>query len=130
MSKENVKMMFAKMSKDEVFHKRYTDLMQAHQQETEKNLADKLIQLGKTAGFKFSNEDLLAARAEVMDMANSNKELSDNDLERVAGGGLQKASVLVASICSVGIACGIVSAIAESSESGKCGAGLSITEKC
>jgi predicted ribosomally synthesized peptide with nif11-like leader len=130
MSKDNVKMMFAKMAKDEVFHKRYTDLMQAHQQETEKILADKLIQLGKTAGFEFSNEDLLAARAEVMDMANSNKELSDNDLERVAGGGLQKAAVILASISTIGIACGIVSAIAEASKSGKCAAGLSITEKC
>ncbi len=130
MSKENVKMMFAKMAKDEVFHKRYTDLMQAHQQETEKNLADKLIQLGKTAGFEFSNEDLLAARAEIMDMANSNKELSDNDLERVAGGGQQKLLAVTCSICTIGIGCAAVSLGGESMESGGCGARMSTTKKC
>ncbi len=88
MSKDNVKKMFAKMEKDADFQKKYAGLMEAHHQETEKALADKLIQLGKTAGFEFSNEDLHAARAEVMDNTNSNKELSDDELANVTGGGL------------------------------------------
>lgn len=130
MSKDNVKQMFAKMAKDEVFYKRYTDLMQAHQNETEKALADRLIQLGKTSGFEFNKEDLLAARAEIIDTANSNKELSDKDLASVAGGGLQKAAVVVASITTAGIACAIVSAVAEINKGGNCGAGMSTTKKC
>jgi predicted ribosomally synthesized peptide with nif11-like leader len=86
MSKDNVKQMFAKIENDADFQKKYAGLMEAHRQETEKALADKLIQLGKTAGFEFSNEDLHAARAEVMNIANSNKELSDGDLANVTGG--------------------------------------------
>jgi predicted ribosomally synthesized peptide with nif11-like leader len=130
MSKDNVKQMFAKMEKDADFQKKYADLMAAHRQETEKALADKLIQLGKTAGFEFSNEDLHAARAEVMDKANSNEELSDGDLANVAGGGAQKSIAVMASIFSLGIACAINSANAEKQKAGGCGAIMSTTQQC
>lgn len=42
---------------------------------------DKLVELGKAAGFEFSGEDMKAAIAEMP--AN---ELSDEDLDQVAGG--------------------------------------------
>jgi predicted ribosomally synthesized peptide with nif11-like leader len=86
MSKDNVKKMFGKMEKDADMQKKYAALMLAHQNETEKLLSDKLVELGKTAGFAFSKDDLLAARAELVDIINSNKELSDKDLSDVAGG--------------------------------------------
>ena len=130
MSKDNVKMMFAKMAKDEVFHKRYTDLMQAYQNETEKALADRLIQLGKTSGFEFNKEDLLAARAEIIDTANSNKELSDNDLASVAGGGQMKTAAVLCSIGTAGIVCAIISVVGEIDKGGNCGDRMSTTKKC
>jgi len=90
MSKDAVKQMFGKIEKDAVLKTKYAELMQAHQKDAEKALSDKLVELGKTSGFAFSKDDLLTARAELIDKSNSNKELSDDDLTNVAGGGAQK----------------------------------------
>ncbi len=130
MSKENVKQMFKKMEKDAELQKKYASLLQAHQKDTEKMLSDRLIELGKASGWAFSKDDLLAARAETMDKANANKELSDSDLSNVAGGmnGCQKATYLIASIGSLGIACGVASIIIEAVKS-SCGESLSAS-KC
>jgi len=86
MSKDTVKSMFKKIEADKEFRQKYAAMMQAHQAESEKALAEKIIWLGKNSGFTFSKDDLLAARAELMDKANSNGELSETDLEKVAGG--------------------------------------------
>ncbi len=95
MSKDIVKQMFGKMEKDAELQKKYAELMQAHQKDAEKALADKLLELGKTSGFAFSKEDLLAARAELMDRKNANGELADKDLESVAGGKGEHATATV-----------------------------------
>ena len=131
MSKDNVKQMFGKMEKDAALKNKYAELMQAHQKDVETKMAEKLIELGKTSGFAFSKEDLLAARAEVMDKANSNKELSDGDLANVAGGLTQKESIITASICSFGIGCAMLSIMSESiDKAGACGRAMSTTAKC
>ena len=115
MSKDAVKQMFGKIEKDPSLKGKYVELMRAHQNATEKALTNKLVEFGKTAGFAFSKDDLLAARAEVMDKANSNKELAEEDLEKVAGGSVQgrKCAATVVSIFTVGIGCAIESVGAE-----------------
>ena len=130
MSKDNVKQMFGKMEKDANLQKKYTELMQIHQKETENKMAEKLIELGRTSGFIFSKDDLLSARAEIMDTNNSNKELADNDLENVAGGGIKKTDAIVCSILSLGYACAVGSIEAEQQSPGGCGALLSTNGKC
>jgi len=130
MSKDNVKQMFGKMEKDAQLQKKYVDLMQSHQKEAEDKMAEKLIELGKTSGFAFSKDDLVAARSEIMDKGNSNKELSDDDLSNVAGGGAQKNTAVLCSIFSFGIACAVNSANAEKQNPGGCGALMSTTQKC
>jgi len=130
MSKDNVKKMFGKMEKDAELQKKYAVLMQEHQKDAEKILADKLVELGKTSGFSFSHDDLMAARAEVMDKNNSGKELSDSDLANVAGGGSQKATAVMVSIFSLGIACAVVSYSEEKNHAGGCGAKMSTTKAC
>jgi len=130
MSKDNVKQMFGKMEKDAALKGKYAELMQAHQKDAENKMAEKLIEFGKTSGFAFSKEDLLAARAEVTDKANSNKELSDGDLASVAGGGAQKTSAVLTSILTAGFGCLLVSATAEHQTSGSCGQQMSTTVKC
>ncbi len=111
MSKNNVKQMFGKMEKDAELHKKYAVLMQAHQLETEKNLADKLVEFGKTAGFTFSKENLMAARSELADKINENKELSDEDLSNVAGGDITRKQLgIIVSTAGVGVGCAILSA--------------------
>jgi len=134
MSKENVKKMFDKISKDAELQKKYVASMQAHRKDAEKLLAEKLIELGKTSGFVFSNEDLMAARAELADKANSNKELSDGDLANVAGGNVgQKTQIGITSLVTFGIGCmviGIISAANEGQAKGSCGDKLSTTAKC
>ena len=136
MSKDNVKQMFGKMEKDAALQKKYAELMQAHQKESEKALTDKLIELGKTSGFEFSKDDLMAARAELLDDNNSNAELSGSDLGNVAGGifhrstpkGSRKSGAVGLSIVTAGIAC-IIITIAEDARAGAgaCASALSFT---
>jgi len=91
-SKDAVKEMFGKMEKDGALKNKYAELIRAHQKDAENKMAEKLIEFGKTSGFAFSKNDLLEARAELTDKADSNKELSDGDLVSVAGGGNQKSN--------------------------------------
>jgi len=122
MSKDNVKQMFGKMEKDATLKGKYADLMQVHQKETEKALVEKLIELGKTSGFAFAKDDLLAARAELIDKANSNKELSDGDLSSVAGGRGAKEWALDFSFANFGVGCAIASIVYEARDgAGECG---------
>jgi len=134
MSKDNVKQMFEKIEKDAALKGKYAELMQAHQKEAEKLLTGKIIELGKTSGFAFSNEDLLAARAELMDKVNSNKELSDGDLANVAGGSATtKALIGVLSLALFGVGCityGLISVTAEVRDKGSCSGEVSATAKC
>jgi len=121
MSKDNVKKMFGKIEKDAALQKKYAELMQAHQKETEKALTDKLVELGKTSGFEFSKDDLLAARAELIDKAHSNKELSNEDLAKVAGGRGAKECALDFSFANFGIGCAIASIVYEARDGkGEC----------
>jgi len=112
MSKENVKKMFAEIEKDSNLQKKYGELMLAHRKETEKVLSDKLVELGRTSGFAYSKDDLMEARAELVDMANSGGELSEKDLTGVAGGGAKKTNAIVKSIYSLGLVCAINSLVA------------------
>jgi len=131
MSKDNVKKMFGKMEKDAEMKKKYAGLMLAHQKDAENKMAELLIEFGKTSGFAFSKEDLLAARAEVLDKVNSNNELSDGDLTNVAGGICgQKIGAIMASVITVGLVCAVVSAIFEGLQKGDCGRVVSTNDKC
>jgi len=105
--------MFAVMQKDAGLQKKYAELIQAHQSETEKMVAEKLIEFGKNSGFDFSKDDLFAARAELVDKINSNGELSDGDLAKVAGGGegTTKAAVVLTSVFTAGLACAVASIV-------------------
>ena len=128
MSKDTVKQMFGKMEKDAALKGKYAQLMQAHQKETENKMAEKLIELGKTSDFAFSKEDLLAARAELIDKANSNKELLDGDLAYVAGGITDhKAMTVLGSMTSLGIGCVVVSIVASRTPGTNCGIEMSTT---
>jgi len=110
MSKDAVKQMFGKMEKDTALKTKYAQLMQAHQIETEKTLTEKLIEFGKTAGFIFSKENLMAARSELADKINENKELSDEDLSNVAGGDITRKQLgIIVSTAGVGVGCAILS---------------------
>jgi len=131
MSKDNVKQMFGKMEKDVALKNKYAELMKAHMKNVENELAEKLIEFGKTSGFAFSKDDLLAARTEILDKANSNQELSEGDLAGVAGGQLtQKECMVTMSICSFGLACAMASIFNESFASGTCGRGMSTIGEC
>jgi len=120
MSKDNVKMMFGKMEKEAQLQEKYLELLRRNQNLTENVLTEKLIEFGRSSGFAFSKNDLMAARAEIMDKANSNRELSDNDLSNVAGGGGGKGNAAIVSIFSFGFACAMISIDLESSKAGEC----------
>ncbi len=134
MSKDSVKQMFGKMEKNEELQKKYAALMQAHQIETEKALADTLVEFGKTAGFTFSKDDLLAARSELADKINENKELTDGDLANVAGGNEQsKKCFALVSLATVGTGCayfGVLSILNELGKEGSCAGSITLTAEC
>lgn len=109
--------------------KKYSAMMQEHQIETDKILAGRLIEFGKAAGFSFSKDDLMAARAELIDTMNSNGELSDDDLEKVAGGGSFKGMAAIMSVMTAGAACVALSVNAEIFSGGG-GCGKVMTTRC
>jgi len=112
MSKDTVRQMFERIEKDAVLKGKYAELMKAHQKEIDGSLAGRLVDLGKGSGFAFSPEDLFAARAEIIDRANSNAELSAGDLGKVAGGGISnKEFGTVLSVLTVGIGCAVSSVL-------------------
>ncbi len=90
MSKENVKKMFITMQTDAKLQKKFAEGAQLNGKKPENVQADLLVEFGKAAGFVFSKEELLAARAELMDKSKENRELCDDDLVNVAGGAGQK----------------------------------------
>jgi len=109
MSIDNVRKMFAIIEKDQNFQKKYADLITCHGRETEKTLADKLVEFGRTENFNFTNDDLMAARAELADKLNSNGELNEKDLTNVSGGGIVKSCAVAFSIVTFGASCAVFS---------------------
>ena len=127
MSKDDVKRMFGKLEKDAALKGKYADLLKAHQKDAENKMAEKLIEFGKTSGFAFSKDDLLAARSELADNSNLNKELSAEDLNNVAGGDIVKASAVVCSVFGLGVACAVASVVHEVYRAG-CAKGMTTSD--
>lgn len=131
MSKENVKKFFAAIEQDENLKANYVAAMKEYHAESDKILADKLIALGGSANFLFTENDLKEARAELMDRINENGELADNDLLTASGGinyATKKAASIGFSILTFGLACAVTSIVAESSSKGGCGANMTTVQ--
>jgi predicted ribosomally synthesized peptide with nif11-like leader len=110
MSKENVKSFFKVVGEDASLKDQVEGAMKGLEGADGKAIGNKLIELGAGAGFSFSLDDLMAAREELMDLANAeNSDLSDEDLDAVAGGG--KVGAIVASVISAGVICAAASII-------------------
>jgi len=86
MSKENVKKFFSEIEKDAELKEKYSDTMKAFSKESETIFEQKLMKLGKDAGFNFTADELFEAHKEIMDEAHENGELDLNDLKNAAGG--------------------------------------------
>lgn len=132
MSKENVKKFFVKVEQDEIVRKNFLAAIESIKPETQNEVAEKIIWTAKAAGFDFSVEELFEARIELVDIANSNPELSDKDLGAVSGGITDAKFKMVAiSIGSAGIACAVASIVGEatvSKNSTGCAAWLTINK--
>ncbi len=126
MSKDTVKQMFGKMEKEAQLQEKYLEMLRRNQNLTEDVLAEKLIEFGRSSGFAFSKNDLMAARSEILDNANSNRELSDGDLSSLAGGGQQKTVGVCTSIFGFGVACLLTSLYFE--RTGQCGEVLTTSD--
>ena len=86
MSQENVTKFFAEIEKNPSLKAKYVEAMKEYQKESDKILAGKLIEVGKTSGFSFTDTDLHEAHTELMTNINENNELNDEDMAKVAGG--------------------------------------------
>lgn len=132
MSKETVKNFFVKVEQDETLRNSFLAAIKSIKPENQNEVAEKIIQTAKTAGFDFSAEELFEARAELVDAANSNPELSDKDLGAVSGGITDaKFKAVTISVTTAGIACAVVSIVGEatvSKNSAGCAAWLTINK--
>jgi len=136
MSREEVKKLFGGIEKDEKLKGNFTELIREHTRETEKMLAEKIAELGRSSGFEFSKDDLFAARAELMDKINANEELNDNDLATVSGGGVSgkitfgvSMALSMASFGTCYIGYGVISGVYAKREGG-CAGAISISKEC
>jgi len=118
MSKDNVKKFFEEIEKNPALKEKFLKSVKESHEEAQKKMTVTMVDFAKASGFTFAESDLRELNSDLMDSANSNGELSDNDLMKASGGG---AGQVILSIISLGIGCGVVSAIAESSRSGGCG---------
>jgi predicted ribosomally synthesized peptide with nif11-like leader len=134
MSRENVKKLFEEIEKNPQLKEKYLAAMREYQKESEKVLTGKMIEIGKSSGFSFTDADLHETRAEFLDALNSNNEMNDSDLESVVGGRGdlfdKKTRGVIASLTLFGLGCAIQSIYQEVQGPGRCGAHLSTTQKC
>lgn len=111
MSKENVKAFFAEMEKNQKLHTECVKFLQ----ESEAGSAEALSQIvtfGKSAGFQFTEDNMKEYCSKLTDGLHENCELSDEDLQQVAGGFCKINSILI-SISGLGLACAGVSIYAQ-----------------
>ncbi len=115
MSRENVKHFFIKAERDEAIKKNLLEALKGIKPEMQDEASQKIVQIARAAGFDFNIEELLEARAELIDTANANPELSDRDLGVVSGGinPSYKAMVVSVSVATVGAGCAVMSVIGE-----------------
>jgi predicted ribosomally synthesized peptide with nif11-like leader len=83
MIKETVTAFFQKMQADETLKKQFASIQSELQQQMMEQLADKLVTLGADSGFEFTTDEL---RDMYKTMANEPRELSDDEVDGVAGG--------------------------------------------
>ena len=99
MSMENAKKFYEKVSADKGLQQKIGQLVK----EDPKGIEGIIIKTAKENGFEFSEEEMKAFFAEQAKTANPFGELSDSELESVAGG--SKGNWIVNSMTNLGIYC-------------------------
>jgi len=117
MSMENAKKFYEKVSTDKALQQQIGQLAK----EDPKQLGSAIINAAKENGFEFTEDEMKAFMMEKAKQVKSGQELSDSELEAVAGGG--KEHWIIESIASIGTAC------AASAASNKLFGGCSLDEK-
>ena len=120
MSKEQVTAFFQKLQADEALKKQFAAVQADLQQQMLNQLAEKIVALGSKSGFHFTTNELHEMHRLLTDRDNENRELSDAELSLVAGGGKAAgaaAGMWIASILSVGLACGVAALMSPNANS-------------
>lgn len=86
MSKENIKLFLEEIDKNPELKARFLEMMREYQQQVAALLTDKIIAIGKEAGFNFTAIDLDGLRDELWNQFNGNSDLNDEELAKVSGG--------------------------------------------
>lgn len=121
MSTEQVINFFDKVKEDQKLQKEFSAIQAGLQENVGENFADnkelqkemqdqfseKIIALAGDAGFSFNAEALESALIKMEQQAGANQELSDDELESVAGGG--GIGGVAYSVLSAGIGCAVLS---------------------
>ena len=99
MSMENARRFYEKVSADKGLQQKIGELIK----KDPKKIGAVIIKTAKENGFEFTEAEMKAYIAEKAKTVKPNQELSDSQLESVAGGG--KTDWVVESIASVGASC-------------------------
>lgn len=86
MSKEQVAAFFQKMQTNEAFKKELASVQNELQQTMMAEIAEKLVALGARTGFAFTADDLRESYKDMVEKMSDNQELSNAELDAVAGG--------------------------------------------
>ena len=108
MSKENVKKFFEEIGKNTALKEKYMSVIKESHEEACRKMIVTMVDFAKTSGFAFGENDLKALHSDMMDKANSNSELSDDDL-MTAAGGASRGLMIFGSIATVGVWCAVMS---------------------
>ena len=117
MSMENARKFYEKVSTDKVLQQKVGQLIK----EDPKKMGAVIIKTAKENGFEFTEEEMKAFMTEKAKLVNPGQELSDSELESVAGGA--KRHWIVESIASIGTSCAVSAASREALD------GCSLDEK-
>jgi len=119
MSREAVESFFREIHKNADLKSRFLKEIGDAQLEVASVVKDKTVDFAKAEGFDFSSSDLEKYSAELADKIYENNEVSESEMEKVAGG-LSKTSATLASVWSAGIVCAVLSLYAATQGKGKC----------
>ena len=114
MSKENVKKFFGDLEKNQELREKLNAVLEKAAEET----SSKIVALANAGGYTFTESDLMEFNSDMIEQANSNGKLSENDLKQAAGGGPIS---IMGSIITLGIACAVYSIYSEAAHGkGEC----------
>ena len=110
-----MKELYEKVKRDDVMQKKFAEIIEKADQPGKEKTEERLAAFAKDAGYDISVEDMVSFFTE-MNKKSGETELSETELDLVAGGKMKGSGYFTAAVISVasfGVACVVISAGAD-----------------